>query len=91
MESSSGSLLLHGSGCTGWIVSNRAEYAAAPSPLGPWEVKGSPCVGPGADLHVRRPEYVRLPVAGKPGAFIFLADLWNADNLRDSRYVWLPT
>ena len=31
-----------------------------------------------------------LPVAGRPGAFIFMADRWNKHDLRDSRYVWLP-
>ena len=31
-----------------------------------------------------------LPVAGQPGAFIFMADLWNKEDLRESRYAWLP-
>jgi hypothetical protein len=31
-----------------------------------------------------------LPVAGRPGAFIFMADRWNPDDLGASRYVWLP-
>jgi hypothetical protein len=31
-----------------------------------------------------------LPVQGKPGKFIFMADRWNKTNLEDSRYVWLP-
>lgn len=78
-----------GSGCTGW-ASNAAEYAVAPSPLGPWEVKGSPCIGPGAETTFGAQSTFVLPVAGKPGAFIFLADRWNADNLQDSRYIWLP-
>ena len=29
-------------------------------------------------------------MTGKPGAFIFMADIWKKDNLSDSRYVWLP-
>ena len=78
-----------GSGCTGWAP-NAAEYAVAPSPLGPWEVKGSPCVGPGAETTFGAQSTFVLPVAGRPGAFIFLSDRWNADDLRDSRYVWLP-
>ena len=78
-----------GSGCTGWAP-NGAEYAVAPSPLGPWEVKGNPCVGPGAETTFGAQSTFVLPVAGHPGAFIFLADRWNADNLQDSRYVWLP-
>ena len=31
-----------------------------------------------------------LPVAGKPGCFIFMADRWNPQNAIDGRYVWLP-
>jgi hypothetical protein len=31
-----------------------------------------------------------LPVAGKPDAFILLADRWNARDLPQSRYLWLP-
>jgi hypothetical protein len=36
-----------------------------------------------------QPTYV-LPVAGKPGAFIFLADRWRPKDAIDGRYVWLP-
>lgn len=78
-----------GSGCTGWAP-NGAEYAVAPTPLGPWEVKGSPCVGPEAKTTFGAQSTFVLPVAGHPGAFIFLADRWNAGDLQDSRYVWLP-
>jgi hypothetical protein len=31
-----------------------------------------------------------LPVTGRPGEFIFMADRWNPSNLADSRYIWLP-
>ena len=31
-----------------------------------------------------------LPVAGKPGVFIALLDIWNPQNAIDGRYVWLP-
>jgi hypothetical protein len=31
-----------------------------------------------------------LPVMGKKDAFIFMADKWNQNNLKESRYVWLP-
>ena len=31
-----------------------------------------------------------LPMPGKPGKFIFMADRWNEKQLEDSRYVWLP-
>ena len=53
-------------------------------------MKGNPCVGPGAETTFGAQSTFVLPVAEHPGAFIFLADRWNADNLQDSRYVWLP-
>ena len=78
-----------GSGCTGWAP-NEAEYAVAASPLGPWEVKGNPCVGPGAETTFGGQNTFVLPVAGRPGAFILMLDRWNPNDLQDSRYVWLP-
>ena len=77
------------SGCTGWNC-NEAEYAAADSVFGPWEVKGNPCIGEHAEkTFYSQPAFV-LPLAEKEGAFIFMGDRWFKDNLRDSRYVWLP-
>ncbi|BDI29543.1 glycosyl hydrolase family 43 [Capsulimonas corticalis] len=78
-----------GSGCTGWAP-NAAEYAVAPSPLGPWEVKGSPCVGDGAETTFGSQNTFALPLAARPGAVILMLDRWNPRNLSDSRYVWLP-
>ena len=31
-----------------------------------------------------------LPVAGRPEAFIFMADVWRPKHPIDARYVWLP-
>ena len=77
------------SGCTGWD-SNPAEYATAPSVIGPWTRHGNPCVGEDADTTFHSQSTFALPVAGKPGAFIFMADRWKKENLRNSTYVWLP-
>ncbi len=77
------------SGCTGWDP-NAALYAVAPTVFGPWEAKANPCVGPGADRTFDAQGTYVLPVAGRPGAFIFMADRWKKHDLRDSRYVWLP-
>jgi beta-xylosidase len=78
------------SGCTGWKP-NAAEYAVAPSPLGPWTVKGNPMVGAGAETTFDSQSTFVLPAPGKKaGSFIFLADRWNEKRLEDSRYVWLP-
>ena len=78
-----------GSGCTGWAP-NAARSAVADSPFGPWEELDNPCVGPDAETTFGAQSTYVLPVAGKPGAFIFLADRWTPDNPIDGRYVWLP-
>jgi beta-galactosidase len=75
--------------CTGWDP-NQAEIGAAGAMLGEWEVLGNPCSGPGAEITFKAQSTFVFPVAGKPGAFIFMADIWNKNDLRDSRYVWLP-
>jgi hypothetical protein len=77
------------SGCTGWDP-NESQYAIARSIMGPWEVMGNPCRGPRAGKTFDAQGTFILPVAGKPSAFIFMADRWNKNDLGDSRYVWLP-
>jgi len=84
-----GKYYLVSSGCTGWDP-NQAELAIAESPLGPWTVIGNPCVGPDAQITFNAQSAYVFPVAGKKDAFIAMFDRWNKDNLRDSRYVWLP-
>jgi len=84
-----GKYFLITSGCTGWKP-NKASYAVAPNPLGPWEVRGDPSVGPEAETTFRSQSTFVLPVPKKKGAFIFLADRWMEKQLQDSRYIWLP-
>lgn len=77
------------SGCTGWDP-NRAELAMAESPLGPWKDLGDPCAGPNSEITFFAQSAFVFPVVGKTDAFIAMFDRWNKENLRDSRYVWLP-
>lgn len=84
-----GKYFLITSGCTGWAP-NAAQYAVATSIMGPWRIKGNLTTGPGSETTFGAQSTFVLRVAGKPGAFIFLADCWNPDDLGDSRYVWLP-
>jgi hypothetical protein len=77
------------SGCTGWNP-NAADYAVADNILGPWESKGNPCMGPDSAKTFGAQSTFVVPVAGKPGCFIFMADRWKPKQLSDSRYVWLP-
>ena len=60
--------------------------------FGPWEELGNPCLGTGeqtATTFNSQATFI-LPVQGRPGAFIFMADRWNPRNAIDGRYVWLP-
>lgn len=77
--------------CTGWKP-NPGRLSVADHPLGPWRELPNPCRGTPEQLATTfesQSTYV-LPVVGKPGAFIFLADRWRPDNAIDGRYVWLP-
>lgn len=77
------------SGCTGWDP-NAAEYAVARSILGPWEGRGNPCRGPESDRTFGAQSTFVFPVAGRPGKYVFMADIWNKHDLCNSRYAWLP-
>jgi len=77
------------SGATGWDP-NPGQYAVADSMLGRWQVVANPFVGAGREITFGSQSTFVLPVAGKPGNFIYLGDRWNPQNLADARYVWLP-
>jgi hypothetical protein len=79
------------SGCTGWAP-NAGRLAVADSIWGPWTALGNPWIGAKADTDISfdsQSTFI-LPVANKPGTFIFMADRWRPENPIDGRYVWLP-
>jgi hypothetical protein len=78
-----------GSHTTGWAP-NPAFAAVADSLSGPWKELGNPCRGDNAALTFGAQSTYFLPVAGRPGAIIFIADQWQPNNAIDGRYVWLP-
>jgi hypothetical protein len=78
-----------GSGCTGWAP-NAARSAVADSVLGPWTELGNPCEGGDIETTFRSQGTYGLPVEGRPGAFIFMADRWTPKDAVDGRYIWLP-
>ncbi len=88
-----GKYYLINSGCTGWNP-NKAQYAVADHPLGPWTVMGDPCVGDTKGTTFDTQSTCVFPVDAENGKFIYMGDRWfNPDNggdLSDSRYVWLP-
>jgi hypothetical protein len=79
------------SGCTGWAP-NAARLAVADSIWGPWKELGNPWHGPKeqADISYDSQGTFVLPVRGKRGGFIFMADRWRPKNAIDGRYVWIP-
>lgn len=78
-----------GSGCTGWAP-NAARSAKAESIWGPWQELGNPCLGEDAELTFHSQSTFILPLQGREGAFIFMADRWRPENAIDGRYIWLP-
>ena len=44
---------------------------------GPWTELKNPGVGPKANITVGGQSTYILPVQGKPGKFIFMADIWR--------------
>lgn len=77
------------SGCSGWVP-NEAELAVADSIMGDWTILGNPCKGPDANITFYGQSTFVLPVIGKEGLYISCFDMWNSNNLSDSRYIWLP-
>ena len=73
-----------GSGCTAYAP-NAARSASAPTVWGPWTELGNPCRGANSDKTFFSQSTCIFPVAGKPGAFIYMGDRWDG-----GRYVWLP-
>jgi len=80
---------------TGWAP-NANKYAVASTFLGPYETKGTFCMGRGADTSFDGQTTFVLPLARKPGQFIWLADRVNAksgtevDDFRQATHIWLP-
>jgi hypothetical protein len=86
-----GRYFLFSSHCTGWAP-NAGRLSVADSIWGPWREVGNPWHGTEekASVSYGTQSTFVLPVADKPGAFIFMADLWRPKNAIDGRYVWLP-
>ena len=77
------------SGCTGWEP-NAAMYAKAKDVLGEWTIVGSPCIGDESNTTFDSQSTFALPLNEENGKYLYLGDRWNAENLSDSRYIWLP-
>ena len=86
-----GKYFMFTSGTTGWKP-NPGRLAASKKIFGEWTSLGNPCRGTDDENKISfgsQSTYV-LPVEGKKGDFIYMADRWIPDNLADSRHIWLP-
>lgn len=77
------------SGCTGWSP-NAAKYAVADAPMGPWTDMGDPCTDWESDTTYHTQSTCVFPVDAANGKYIYMGDRWNAGDLSESRYVWIP-
>ncbi len=82
-----GRYYLMSSGTTGWF-SNQARVWSADEIFGTWRNDGNPCEGDGADLtfDTQSTSIFR----SEDGEWVYYGDRWNASDLADSRYIWLP-
>lgn len=83
-----GTYYLMTSGCTGWAP-NQARYYVADSVLGEWTSMGDPCV---EDVNHTTFESQSTCIFLEPesNTWIYMGDRWFANELSDSRYIWLP-
>ena len=77
------------SGCTGWAP-NEARMFKAASLWGPWERLPSPFVGKDAKKSFHTQGTYIFKVEGTEDGFVFMADRWNPQSLKNSRHIWLP-
>ena len=77
------------SGCTGWAP-NEARMFKAASLWGPWEQLPSPFVGKDAKKSFHTQGTYIFKVEGTEDGFVFMADRWNPQSLKNSRHIGLP-
>ena len=77
------------SGCTGWAP-NEARMFKAASLWVPWEQLPSPFVGKDAKKSFHTQGTYIFKVEGTEDGFVFMADRWNPQSLKNSRHIWLP-
>jgi hypothetical protein len=90
-----GTYYLLASRLTGWFP-NRNTYFTSSSIHGPWTPQGPFAIGESAETTFGGQTTFVLPVAGKPHAFIFMADRFGDAASRDfpdfkkATHIWLP-
>jgi hypothetical protein len=76
---------------TGWKP-NPGRLSVSDNMMSGWKALENPCRGTEEEKKTtfRSQSTYVLPIEGKKDAFVYVGDRWNADNLGDSRYVFLP-
>ena len=87
MFKENGKYYMISSGCTGWDP-NPSSYAIADKILGEWKTIGNPCVDDGASTTYNTQSTCVYQVA--EGEYIYMGGRRFSNNLKDSRYIWLP-
>jgi hypothetical protein len=86
-----GKYFMFSSYTTGWNP-NPGRLSVSDNIMKGWKALENPCRGTEQEKKTtfRSQSTFVLPVVGKKNGFIFMADRWNAESLKESRYVWLP-
>lgn len=86
-----GKYFMFSSYTTGWAP-NPGRLAVSNNMMSGWQALENPCRGTEEENKTtfRSQSTFVIPVNGKKDAFIFIGDRWVPDNLKDSRYIWLP-
>lgn len=87
IKGENGRYYLMSSSTTGWM-SNQARIWSADEIFGSWQNDGNPCQGAGAEVTFDSQSTCIFQT--QQGQWIYYGDRWNAQNLADSRYIWLP-
>ncbi|MBQ8639901.1 MAG: family 43 glycosylhydrolase [Lachnospiraceae bacterium] len=84
-----GTYYLITSGCTGWSP-NPSRYYMAEELLGEWKEMGDPFTNDTDGTSCRSQSTCLFLADEETETYIYMGDRWNADDLTNSRYIWLP-
>jgi Glycosyl hydrolases family 43 len=86
-----GQYFMFSSYTTGWAP-NPGRLSVSDNMMSGWKALENPCRGTDEEKKTtfRSQSTYVVPVIGKKNAFIYVGDRWNANNLGDSRYIFLP-
>jgi hypothetical protein len=86
-----GKYFMFSSYTTGWAP-NPGRLSVSDNMMSGWKALENPCRG--NELEKKTTFHSQstfvIPVVGKKDAYIFIGDRWIPDNLKESRYIWLP-